>query len=149
MDIVAVVLSLFVAFLWASNTVIQKYGMNQSINQKTVLVIGTTIYFICMVFFTIYSYDIIKKDINKENAKTIALIAVGSIFGTFVATILFLNLLEKHKSSLVTTLTYTTPLFVLLLALLFLKEKVTDIQILGIFVTVIGIMILCYELSPS
>ena len=143
MDIRAVALSLCVAFLWATNTVIQKYALNNSLNQKTVIVVGSLTYLICIVFFTIYNYDIIKKDIKKANINFISLIIIGSILGTFVATLLFLNLLEKHKSSLVTTLTYTTPVFVLLLALLFLKEKVTGIQMLGIFVTVIGIMILC------
>jgi drug/metabolite transporter (DMT)-like permease len=142
MDIRAVALSLFVAFLWATNTVIQKYALNNSLNQKTVIVVGSLTYLLCIVFFTIYNYDIIKKDIKKANLNFISLIIIGSILGTFVATLLFLNLLEKHKSSLVTTLTYTAPVFVLLLALLFLKEKITGIQMLGIFVTVIGIVII-------
>jgi len=142
MDIRAVALSLCVAFLWATNTVIQKYALNNSINQKTVIVVGSLTYLICIVFFTIYNYDIIKKDIKKANINFISLIIIGSILGTFVATLIFTSLLHKHNSSLVATIANTAPIFVLLLALLFLNEKITGIQILGILITVIGIVII-------
>lgn len=145
MDTRAVLLSLFVAFLWAVNTIIHKYGMNQSINQKTIIVIGAFTYFICMLFFTIYHYDIISTDIINTNFKHIVLIAIGSIVGTFIATILFVSLLEKHNSSLVTTIAYTSPIFVFLMALFILKEQVDIIKVLGILLTLIGIVIISYD----
>lgn len=150
MDILVVALSLVVAFLWAVNVVIHKYGLQQSINSKTVAVIAGFVYFICIFGFALYHYKELYIDIQNTNSSTNAIIAIGAVLGLFIGNLLFINLLEKNKSSIVTTIAYTTPLFVLLLALLFLKnETVTGMQMLGIFVTVIGIMILCYELSPS
>jgi drug/metabolite transporter (DMT)-like permease len=146
MDILAVVLSLFVAFLWATNVVIHKYGMNQSINPKTIVVLAGFAYFISIVCFAVYHYKELYTDIQNTNTYTIAIIAIGAFLGLFIGNLLFINLLEKQNSSLVTTIAYTTPLFVLLLALLFLKnEKVTGIQMLGILITVIGIMIICHK----
>jgi drug/metabolite transporter (DMT)-like permease len=149
MDLRAVVLSLFVAFLWALNIIIQKYQINQSINPKTVVVIGAITYATCMLFFFIYHYHIIATDIKKTNINHIALIAFGAIVGTFLGSMLFVHLLEKHNSSLVTALAYTTPVFVLLLAFFILKEKLDRVKILGIFLTVIGIMLICYKYPPT
>jgi drug/metabolite transporter (DMT)-like permease len=67
---------------------------------------------------------------------------IGSFIGTFVATTLFMELLEKHDSSLVSALTYTTPMFVFLLAVVILQEKLDLIKAFGIFITVIGIVII-------
>jgi len=146
MDILAVALSLFVAFLWATNVVIHKYGIDQSINPKTIVVLAGFAYFISIVCFSVYHYKELYIDIQNTNTYTIAIIAIGAFLGLFIGNLLFINLLEKQNSSLVTTIAYTTPLFVLLLALLFLKnEKVTGIQMLGILITVIGIMIICHK----
>jgi len=145
MDTQALILSLFVAFLWAINTIIYKYGMNQSVNQKTVIVIGAFTYFICMTFFTMYHYDIISNDIQQTNIKHIVLIIIGSIIGTFIASILFIHLLEKHNSSLVTTLAYTTPVFVALMAIFILKEDIDTTKFLGICITIFGVFIINFS----
>lgn len=141
MDAYVILLSLLVAFLWALNTVVYKYCMNQSIDQKTVSVIGAFTYFICMFFFAIYYYDDLCKDIQKTNPNHILMIVIASIIGTFIATILFTYLLQKHNSSVVTTIAYTSPIFVLILALLLLNEKFDYVKLLGIFITIIGISI--------
>lgn len=135
----AVLFSLFVAFLWALNIIINKYSMNQNINQKTVFVLAAFTYFICTFIFAIYHYESISTDIVNSNISIILLIVIGSIIGIFSGNLLFTYLLEKHNSSVVTTLAYTTPLFVLIMSFLLLKEKP---KLLGIFVTVIGVLLI-------
>lgn len=142
MDVQYIFLALFIAFLWAINTIIYKYCMNKSINHKTVLVIGAFTYFVCMCIFTAYHYDEISKDIRKTNTEYILFIGLGAIIGTFIATILFMYLLEKNNSAVLTTLTYTSPIFVLLFAILVLEEKITMIQIIGILITIIGVLMI-------
>lgn len=87
----------------------------------------------------------LQRVIQNTTTSNITIIAVGAVMGLFIGNLLFIHLLEKHNSSLVTTIAYTTPLFVLLLALLVLNEKLDSVKLLGIFITVIGVMMICYK----
>jgi drug/metabolite transporter (DMT)-like permease len=145
MNTQAIILSLFVAFLWALNMVINKHSMNNSINQKTVCVIAGLAYFICILFFALYHNKEIYTDIKNTNTANVIFIAAGAVLGLFIGNVLFMHLLEKNNSSLVTTLAYTSPIFVFLMTFFILKENIEPIKIVGIILTIIGIMILCYK----
>jgi drug/metabolite transporter (DMT)-like permease len=64
-----------------------------------------------------------------------------SIFLTIVS-ILYLSLLKEFDISLVSPLLNLSPLFLLIFSTLFLNEKVTLIQILGILIIIMGVYIL-------
>lgn len=138
----ALLLALLVSFLWALNTVVNKYCMKHHMDLKTVTVIVASTYFVCMLFFILYHYDELSKDIQKTESKYILLLIIVSIFGTFVSTILFTYLLEQYNSFMITSITYTSPLFVLILGYLFLNEKVDIINIIGIIPAVVGITLI-------
>lgn len=145
MNLLLIISGLFIAFLWALNTIIYKYGMTKEINYKTILVIGSFTYFIGMLGFALYHSKFIITDIQSINAKDIMIIVVGSFIGTFVATVLFMELLEKYDSSLVTALTYTTPMFVFIMGYFILDEDIDMLKLYGIFITIIGIILIGYN----
>lgn len=143
MDVVSGVLALLVAILWAGNTVINKYVMDKSIGQKTVIVIGAFTFFTSMLLFAIYNSGEILGDIKKIKSIDIILLIGGAIFGLFFGNILFMYLLEKNNSSVVAALAYTAPVFVFIMSLIILKERIERIKILGIALTVSGVAIIC------
>lgn len=98
-----------------------------------------------MTGFALYHNKLIICDLQTAHSKDILLIIVGSFIGTFVATILFMELLEKHSYSLITALTYTSSMFVFLRAFLILQEELDLLKAYGIFITVIGIVIISYN----
>jgi len=67
---------------------------------------------------------------------SVAVITFGGFWLSLVA-------IKYIDVSIANTLNSTEPLFVLPLAVIFLKEKVTLSAIVGTFITVIGIVLLC------
>jgi drug/metabolite transporter (DMT)-like permease len=89
--------------------------------------------------------DTIKKDFRNLNMRLLVEIAVSVTVGVFVANIIFYQLLAQHDSYLVTALTYTSPMFTVVLAWMFLNEQISWVNVLGIVVLIVGILLVCYK----
>ena len=94
-----------------------------------------------MLCFVCWNWKpIIKSAKAKLTLKIFCIVAFSSIFTAFVANYLNVQLLRKHDSYIVTAITFSSPLFTLLLASLFLGEKVNIYGIIGVILIVVGIM---------
>jgi drug/metabolite transporter (DMT)-like permease len=79
------------------------------------------------------------QDINSIKAKELAILILLPIVALFFANYLYYNLLKSHESSLVVALVCSSPIFTLLLAYLFMNERLTKYGIAGVIMVSGGV----------
>ena len=97
-----------------------------------------------MILFATYHWKTLQTSISKITPKYWGIIAFTSIVGGFLANLMYFYILKKHNSAIVAALTYASPIFVLLISMLFLYEKTHPVAVAGILVSVIGIVMITY-----
>lgn len=55
-----------------------------------------------------------------------------------------MHILKNNNSAIISALTSVSPIFVLIISLLLLKEKIHPIAVAGVFVTVFGVALISY-----
>jgi drug/metabolite transporter (DMT)-like permease len=142
--LVPVFQALLVTFLWSTSFIIIKIGLVE-IPPLTFAGLRYFLAFICFIPFIMkkkYTDEI--KNINKKDLLKILLL--GVVFYTFTQGTQFigLSLLEPVTVSMMLNF---SPLAVALLGFVFLKEKPTKYQLLGLFLFILGIVIYFYPIS--
>ena len=140
---VVVAQSLFVALLWGATTALQKYTL-RSVDPMTIFVSGSVFYTLCMIFYIFYNRTKLRKTMAEIPLKLWFIIASTAIIGGFTANLMYFHILKKHNSAIVAALTYSSPIFVLLLSVLFLKEPIHPITVIGILTAVFGVVLISY-----
>jgi uncharacterized membrane protein len=136
-----IIVALFIAFLWGAAPVIHK-NILKTVDRTTIIVIGSFFYTICIIGFAIYNWDIIKKDVSKIKTNEVFLIAFAAITTGFLASVLYFYILNSNDSYVVSALIHSSPIFTLILAFLYLREKITFIGGLGVLLIFIGVVCL-------
>jgi len=124
--------SILAAFIWAVANIVDKYILTKWVKNPVVPImilgiVGLIAGFLVYLFhgFSILSYS------------NIVLAFIAGIF-YILANTLYFKAAKIEEISRVTPLFYLTPLFVLILAAIFLGEIFTPIKYIGIFLLVIG-----------
>lgn len=121
---------IFLSFIWGSSFILMKKGL-RSYSHDQVAAFRIFISFIAFLPFGIKYF----KKVTKENI--LALIVVGFIGSTIPA--FMFTLAQTHlESSLAGVLNSITPLFALIIGLVFYKSKARLINALGIFLGLLG-----------
>ena len=143
MKLTTIALSLSVALLWSISVIIQKYTL-QYLPFLAVFIFHSIIYSICTMILFLYnkSYILYHLKNNIYNTKLILFSILGVILGLFIPNLINIYLLKNNKSFIIVALTYTTPLFSLLLAYLLLKEEISLKEIIGVLFIVLGVIII-------
>jgi len=84
-------------------------------------------------------------DIKSVNSYDIFLISTYTFFTIFLANLLFLEVLKYNNTYEVAAIGGIYPFFTLLLAYLFLKEKITVFGILGVILVVLGVVCISFN----
>lgn len=136
---------LFIAFLWGALGVVNKYVLNH-LESSTVFVLGGMVYFLLLLGLWFYNKKTIDKDLKKITQFQIFCIIASAIFLTFLPNFLYYYFLKRTKASIITAIGYSAPVFTLILAYLFLNEKIHGLGVLGIVLITLGILCVSYEL---
>jgi len=121
---------IFLSFIWGSSFILMKKGL-RSYSHDQVAAFRIFISFIAFLPFGIKYF----KKVTKENI--LALIVVGFVGSTIPA--FMFTLAQTHlESSLAGVLNSITPLFALIIGLIFYKSKARLINALGIFLGLLG-----------
>ena len=122
------------SFVWGSSFILMKLAMLH----LTPTQVGALRMIIAGLFLLIFFYPKLKK-INRRQWKILFYIALA---GTFIPTFLFTFAIQHIDSGIVAILNSFTPLNTLLIGFLFFHYKFTKQQILGIFIGIIGTVLL-------
>ena len=141
-----ILVPIFIAFLWGVAPVVHKFALSAGYSHYTLMVIGAVFYNICLAIFAATKWNIIYPELRSMSWKIVGLLAATSVMTGFIASLLYYRVLKKQsRIYIATTMMYCSPIFTLILAALFLKEKVNAISLAGVLVTVVGVCMLAYE----
>ena len=129
--------SFIVAFFWACAALIQKYVL-KTVKSNTILFISSVATILFAGLYCLYHKESIIDDFSNLNITLILWICVATFFSVIIANILYLELLKEHNSSIVTALTYSSPVLVLLISMILFKEKITLYSGIGVILVVCG-----------
>lgn len=139
-------ISLAIAVLWGVQPIVHKHLMSVAkVDPKAVLVVGGAAYTSCLIcFYLFYRSDVIS-EVRRLDWRTIGVIALLSIMTAFTANLLYLYVLQKNSSYVVTALMYSSPVVTLVLAVGLLGEKMTVFNGLGTIFVLLGVLCLAKQ----
>jgi len=134
-----IVLALLVSFILGVSPVVHKYLLAKY-HPITIMFISASVYISFITIVVALNQKIFMKDVTKMTSKDamIALAVSSSIL--IISNLIYYYVLRDHKSSLVSALIYSSPVFTLLVAYLFLKERLSIYGYLGIFSILLGVI---------
>jgi drug/metabolite transporter (DMT)-like permease len=136
-----IILALVISFLWGLQPVIHKHLLNK-INPVSIMFLSSAVNFSLIVLLVISRIKEVTADIKKLTPRDIFLIVGISVFAIFMANIIYYYILKDNESSIISALIYSSPVFTLILAYLFLEEKVDSYGVSGILAIIIGIILI-------
>lgn len=136
-----IILGLLVSFLWALNAVTVKYILGY-VDLYFLLVVNGIMFSIGFFIIGIVYYDKVKTGFKKLNTRIFILILLNVVFLLLLPNTLFMYLMNNYKTSLVTALTYSCPLFGVLLAYLLINENINTKACLGVAAIVFGVIMI-------
>jgi len=72
----------------------------------------------------------------------IGILIMLPIFTVFLANVLYYNVLKNHESSIISALIYSSPVFTLIIAYLFLKERLDIYGLSGVLAIILGVILI-------
>ena len=134
-------LALFISFLWGVQTVIHKHLLS-SLHFVTIMLVSGVINVSLIVVLSIYLKNDILTDLKKITFRDAVILVCLPIFTVFISNLIYYFILKKHESSLVSALTYSSPAFTLILAYLYLNERLDIYGLSGIFAIIAGVILI-------
>ena len=102
-----------------------------------------------IVILSIYLKNDVLIDLKKLTFRDGVILVCLPIFTVFIANIIYYYILKKHESSLVSAITYSSPAFTLVLAYLFLNERLDIYGLSGIFAIIAGVILISNNNTSS
>jgi drug/metabolite transporter (DMT)-like permease len=135
------VILLFLSFVWGTSFILMKKGLESYTHHQ----VGAFRLFFAFLIFLPVSIPRLRR-INRKNLKS--LLIVGFI-GNGLPAFLFTKAQTQIDSAIAGILNSLTPLFTLLIGLIFYRSKVMIINIVGIFLGLMGAIGLVYRGSSD
>jgi len=133
--------ALLVAFLWGATPIIHKHVL-RFVSPSVILVVGGTAYYIALIGYAAYNWKTLYPEMINLTVMNAFWICLAALIMSFVAKIIYLYVLKKKESYVVSALVFSAPFFTAILAVLLLNEKVTLEKLVGVMLIVIGIVVL-------
>ena len=144
MKTIYLLMSLFTSFLWGISPVIQKHLLDKFDKRSIMLFYSSANVIFVIVLLSFYNNKLYS-DIKSVNSYDIFLISTYTFFTIFLANLLFLEVLKYNNAHEAAAIEGIYPFFTLLLAYLFLKEKITVFGILGVILVVLGVVCISFN----
>ena len=138
-------LTFLVALLWGISPIVVKYGLNKNINVNTIFFINTLIYMVCGGLYAFMKKSDIQDDLTTSNVYVLLLLTINAFFAVFVANTIYYLLIQSNNTAIVTALSYSSPIFTVILSYFLLEEKMTLQTFLGIIMIYCGILIISFS----
>lgn len=142
--IVGVPLALIAAFMFGAQPLLQKHAL-KDVSPQTLLVLSDLFYLVCIIFFTLINYKIIKKDITDMNRNTWVIIACSAMIFSFLGFMAYVYAIKFSSPHVAAAIVASSPLFTVLISTIFLKQSINLVSILGVVFVVVGVVMVVYR----
>lgn len=140
-----IAIGMMISFLWGLSPVIHKTVLND-ISPQTALVGVSLFYTICTIVLAWIYRKQIHRDVTVHLTKwNIVFLAFTAIVCGFIANMLYFYMLKHHPSHIVSALIYSSPVFTLLIAYLFLREQISMMGLLGVLLITAGVVCIAFN----
>lgn len=131
-------LLLIIAMLaWGSVYPVSKYLMSD----LNPMVLGFLRYFVAVITLTPFFIIEIRKNSKKIDLKSFLIFAAAGLTGTTIFAVFLFNGVKLSTASNGSIIINTQPVFTAILAPLLIKERISAVQLLGIFVGFVGMLL--------
>jgi transporter family protein len=137
-DILSIFLLLVTMVLWGSTPLLEKLGL-KDVDPLTGIFVRSLA--ITVVLFVIYLVTGRLHELTKISLKNFSLFAASGIMAGLVAMWTYFYLLKEGMTSKIVPIAASYPLITAILSILVLGEQVTFQRIIGIVLTIIGIVL--------
>lgn len=135
--------ALTVSFLFGITPVTHKYLFSiHPISKETMITSGAFFYFMCALIYFLVNRQTVVKDVQRLPSSTLGIMALSAVFSGFLANYLYFKAIQHSSSYVVSALIFSSPMFTFVLAYWFLKEEVNTKSALGVFLIVLGVIVL-------
>jgi len=141
-------LPLITSAMWGVSAVLDKMAM-VDMPMYLVFLIGALLYTIAAVIIFFVNYKDLRMQIklNKISNKSYMYAILAGITGFIIANLFFYYSIKNiHNTHTVATIAYTAPIFTFIFALLLLNHKFSMYSLIGVIITVIGVVIVSLNL---
>lgn len=138
MDSLSLFIALCVAFLWGVSPVIHKSLLGKH-SHVTIMLITAIVNILCVISYAVFKNKELIPDMKTIPMKDVFVVACTTMTTVFLANVLYYTALKNNDSYIISALIYSSPIFTLLLAYLFLKEKITYYGLLGVLFIIVGV----------
>lgn len=134
-----ILLTLIISFLWGISPIAYKKVL-ANVDNKLVFILNSFFYTLCIILYTIYYWSSIKEEYSKIKTNDIYIVAIISIFMSFIPNIIYFYLLKHYDSSIVTILVSSSPIFTIAISYFIFSEKKTRNEMIGVGLIILGII---------
>lgn len=106
---------ILVALLWGIQPIVLK-GLVNKLSPESILALTTILNFLFIFFYILFNRKTISSDYQKIDSYDLLKLFLLTLICSFVANILYFNLLGNHEPSIIIALVYSAPIFTILLS---------------------------------
>jgi drug/metabolite transporter (DMT)-like permease len=143
-----IAIALAISFLWGVQPVIHKHLLKK-FTPITLMLVSSIVYFALLIVTSVIKNKEVIADFEKMTAKDLGILVALSIFTAFLANIMYYYILKDHESSIISALIYSSPVFTLAIAYLFLKERLDIYGFSGIMAIIVGVILISQNNQSS
>ena len=134
-------IALVISFLFGIQTVIHKHLLNH-ISGMSVMLYSAIVYTVLIMLSAYYTKSVIIKDLKKIDLRISAILFFSAVFTAYLTNVLYYYILKTNDSCIISTLISSSPVFTVIFAYLFLKEKISLYGFIGIISIIIGVILI-------
>lgn len=133
--------SFILSIILGTSPIVLKLFLNK-IDVKFFFIMNNILFAICVFMYTIFYWEQFTSELKTISTNEILTIVLYTFSLSFIPTIIYYNLLEKHELYIVTALISGAPIFTIGLSYMLLNEKITKYSTYGLIFICIGIILL-------
>jgi hypothetical protein len=133
--------ALVVSFLWGLQPAVYK-TLLQQVSYQTIMLFSGVTNVLCVAILCWIESQQVTRDLRQVTPFHMVVMILLPVFTMFLANVLYFRVLKDHETSIVSAVIYSAPVFTLIIAYLFLNERLRWQGLVGI-AAIVGGVILC------
>lgn len=133
--------SFIIAFIGGISPIVFKRLLNK-IGMKLFFILNSLLFALCVIMYTLYYWEEFTTDIQTITKYDTLNVIMYTFILSFIPTIIYYNLIEKHDVHIVTAFISASPIITISLSYMLLNKKASNESVMGLILISLGIICL-------